>query len=241
MGTFIDLTGQKFGRYTVLEQAPSRVSKDKDRVNGKKRTMWRCQCDCGTIKDVDSWSLRSGHIVSCGCYLKDNMRKRMTKHGATLFGKPTHLYKVWDGMKARCYNPEKVYYDRYGGRGITMCDEWRYSFEAFQEWAYANGYQENLTIDRINNDRGYFPDNCRWATDKEQSNNKSDNHYLTFNGETKTLMQWSEITGFPYYTLSSRANKWKDATAEEILLTPRKVDKNGHRTYVQSKLLERND
>lgn len=236
MGSFIDLTGQRFGRLTVIGRAPSLIADDKIRKTGRRITVWRCQCDCGNVKDIISWSLRSGHTISCGCYCQDNMRKRMTTHGDTLNGKPTRLYKIWDCMKNRCYNPNKKSYARYGGRGITVCDEWLNSFESFKEWACANGYQDDLTIDRIDNDQGYCPSNCRWATRKEQNSNKSNNHYLTYNGETKTLMQWSEVTGLPFSTLSTRARKWKNANAEEILLTPRKVDKDGHRIYVQSKL-----
>lgn len=232
MGSFIDLTGQRFGRYTAICRADDYVL-----PCGRHKTMWTCKCDCGNVKNVLSDSLISGHVVSCGCYLKENTRARMKTHGATLNGKPTRLYKVWDGMKARCYNKNKTYYPIYGGRGIKMCDEWHYSFEAFRDWALANGYDDTLTIDRIDVDGDYCPENCRWATIKEQSNNKRDNHYLTYNGETKTLTQWSEITGFSFSMLSTRARKWKDATAEEILLTPRKVDKDGHRIYVQSKLL----
>ena len=231
--TFVDLTGQRFGRYTVIERAPDYVS-----PKGKRCVRWICQCDCGTVKVVNGNALKTGHTVSCGCYKSDVKREERKTHGAVVGGKPTRLYKVWDGMKERCYNKSKNYYYRYGGRGITMCDEWHYSFEAFQEWAIANGYREGLTIDRIDNNKGYCPENCRWATIKEQNNNKSDNHYLTFRGETKTIMQWSELTGFSYATLSRRACKWKYATAEEILLTTMKVDRNGHRTYVQSKLAE---
>ena len=231
MDTLINLTGQRFGRYTVIERAPDYVS-----PKGKRCVRWKCQCDCGTVKEVNGNALKTGNVVSCGCYAINERRERMTTHGATRNRKSTHLYSVWDGMKERCYNRNKAYYHRYGGRGITMCDEWHYSFEAFQSWAYENGYREDLTIDRIDNDKGYCPENCRWVTIKEQSNNKENNHYLTFRGETKTLMQWSEATGFPFSTLSRRASHWKNATAEEILLTPRKIDKNGHRAYVQSKL-----
>lgn len=232
---FVDLSGQRFGRYTVLHRDTDQFS-----ANGKRRTKWVCKCDCGNVKSVGAYDLRAGHILSCGCYKKQIKRAQLTRHGAILGGKPTRLYRIWDSMKARCYDPNKNYYSLYGGRGIQVCNEWRYSFEAFQEWALNNGYDDTLTIDRIDADGNYCPENCRWSTIKEQNNNKRDNHYLTYKGETKTLAQWSEVTGFPYHTLSARVRKWKNATAEDILLTPRKIDKNGHRTFVQSKLtLER--
>lgn len=229
----IDLTGQRFGRYIVLSQAESQVYFDGKR--NRTRTMWNCKCDCGNEKVVSSHSLRSGHVVSCGCYKEEVDHTRCMTHGATLNGKPTRLYKVWDGMKARCYNPNKAYYSIYGGRGITMCDEWHYSFEKFRDWALANGYKDGLTIDRINNDGNYCPENCRWATVSQQNNNKSTNHYLTYNGETKTIMQWAEATGFPFHAILARVKK--GMSAEYALLTPLRTKGKGHYEYLNSKLV----
>lgn len=229
MGKFVDLTGERFGRYTVVCRADDKVS-----PSGRHRTMWTCRCECGNVKDVLGFSLTGGHVVSCGCYKAELKRKALTTHGGTVGGKPTRLYKVWDGMKARCYNPKKTYYPIYGGRGITICDEWRYSFEAFRDWSLANGYAEGLTIDRIDNDGPYSPENCRWATIKEQNSNKSSNHYLTYNGETKTIMQWAEATGFTFHALLARMSK--GMTVEEALLTPLKTKGKGYFEYVPSKL-----
>lgn len=234
MGTFIDLTGQRFGRYTVICRSKDQISK-----NGSRSTMWKCRCDCGNVKSVHARSLMAGQVVSCGCYKKEHNRTRNMTHGATLNGKPTRLYKIWDGMKARCYNPKKNYYPIYGGRGITMCDEWRYSFESFRDWALANGYNDSLTIDRIDNNGNYCPENCRWATISQQNNNKSTSHFLTFNGETKTLMQWAEATGFNFHALSSRLNR--GMTTEQALLTPLRTKGSGHYEYVQSKLIKNNN
>lgn len=229
MGSFVDLTGQRFGRYIVIRRAEDYVL-----PSGKRKTMWLCQCDCGNIKSVLSTSLISGSVVSCGCYKKDHDHTRNMTHGATLNHKPTRLYKVWDGMKARCYNPKKNYYSIYGGRGIGMCDEWHHSFEAFRDWALANGYNDSLSIDRIDADGDYCPENCRWATVKEQSNNKRNNVFITYNGETKTIAQWSEATGFPFHTIRRRyVDGWN---IKDVLLKPLQVDKDGKRTYLDSKL-----
>ena len=164
MGTVKDITGQRFGRYTVLERAGN----DNCRL-----AMWRCICDCGNERIVRGRDLRSGVIVSCGCYHRELVKDMFTTHN----GSRSRLYHVWDGMINRCYRKTSNHYDDYGGRGITVCDEWRNDFQAFYNWAMANGYDENAprgqcTIDRIDNDKGYSPDNCRWITQKEQQLNK---------------------------------------------------------------------
>ena len=116
----------------------------------------------------------------------------------------TRLHRVWDNMKTRCYNPAHKYYHRYGGRGITVCDEWRESFPAFKEWALANGYADNLTLDRIENDKGYSPDNCRWATYSQQNNNTSTTRFITIEGETKSLHEWARLSNVKPETIRRR-------------------------------------
>ena len=125
----------------------------------------------------------------------------------------SRLSCIFRGIKSRCYNPHHRYYAYYGGRGIKVCNEWftphsHEGFRAFKAWALENGYQEGLTIDRIDNDKGYSPDNCRWVTMLVQGNNRSYCHYITFNGVTKTLMEWSRELEIPYITLKQRLNKY---------------------------------
>ena len=126
----------------------------------------------------------------------------------------TRIYSIWKGIKTRCYNEKHVHYNSYGGRGIVVCNEWKDSFEAFYEWSMANGYSENLTLDRIDVNGNYEPSNCRWSTRKEQLNNKRNNIMITHNGKTQTLSQWANETGINYYKLRRRTIKgWK---SEEI-------------------------
>ena len=136
------------------------------------------------------------------------------KHGLT----KTHLFQTWSNAKSRCSDANSVPFKDYGGRGITVCDEWKTDFKAFYDWAIKNGYKEGLTLDRIDNDKGYSPDNCRWATIKEQSNNRRSNTFLVFRGERKTVSQWAYDIGISRETLYKRlAHGWD---VEKTLTTP---------------------
>lgn len=155
---FIDLTGRRFGRLIVIERSKT--------VN--KHTMWRCQCDCGREKIAESHNLICGHTQSCGCLQREATSRANTKHGM----RNTRLYTIWNCMKNRCYQRSYHAYNHYGGRGITVCDEWLKSFNDFYSWAMSNGYQDNLSIDRIDVNKGYSPENCRWVSMREQNKNK---------------------------------------------------------------------
>ena len=120
----------------------------------------------------------------------------------------SRLYRIRNAMQQRCENPKAISYKHYGARGITLCEEWRQSFQAFYDWAMSHGYADNLTIERIDNDGNYCPENCRWATPKEQANNTTQNHFITYNGKTQTMAQWAEETGIKYTTLRARINMY---------------------------------
>lgn len=152
---------------------------------------------------------------------KEKIQKYMREYHQKRKGEQ-RLKNIWNSMRARCYNPKAISYKYYGAIGIGICDEWKNDFAAFERWSIENGYSGKLTIERLDNSKGYFPDNCKWATRKEQQNNTSYNHTITFNGQTHTLKQWSEITGISYYALFNRARRgW---SAERMLSTPQKIN-----------------
>ena len=164
MSAVKDLTWQRFGRLTAIARAGS---------DAQGKATWYCICDCGNIVVATGAQLRRYNTRSCGCLAQEVSRKLRSKHGKT----KTRLFPVWQSMKDRCHCPSNHAYKYYGGRGIAVCDEWRYDFQKFYEWSIANGYDENApkgqcTIDRIDNDKGYSPDNCRWVDMKVQNNNK---------------------------------------------------------------------
>lgn len=189
-----DLTNCRFGKLVVLRRADDKIDR-----TGRKREMYECLCDCGNTKIVAKDQLvrtDAKRTISCGC------AKGVDSIGLYY----TKIHGVWNSMIQRCYNPNVKTYDRYGGRGICVCDEWRYSFKAFYEWAMSSGYDEKagMTLDRINNDLGYSPNNCRWATKAEQANNRSSNKMISFNGETHNISEWATILNVNYKTLHNR-------------------------------------
>lgn len=203
-----DLTGQRFGRLIVLYRTD-----DHQYPNGRHDVQYKCKCDCGKELNVLGIHLRSGHTCSCGCYREDKSREKMTTHGKT----NTRLYVIWKNMRERCTNPKHKNYSIYGGRGIKICEEWN-QFDSFYNWAVCNGYSDDLTLDRIDVNQGYSPENCRWISQKEQCNNTRRNIKVSIDGEVKTLKQWSKINGLNYGTVSSRIKRgW---TPIEALTSP---------------------
>ena len=197
MPPFIDLTARKYGRLSVIGRFDVR-----HRV-----TRWECLCECGNIRIVGSHALQSGHSKSCGCLNREISQQANKKHGQT---KSNHTavtpeYRTWCGILQRCTNPKNTHYDRYGGRGITICDKWRNDFMAFYE--DMGKRPAGTTIDRIDNNKGYEPGNCRWADKKTQQNNLSNNVVITHDGITMTLPMWAERLGIKKSCLDARIRR----------------------------------
>lgn len=198
MPDIIDITGQKFGRLTAIRY----VGRSKGR-----QSLWEFRCDCGKTIIAQKHNVRNGHTKSCGCYNIELLSKRNRTHGETR----TRLYNIWHDMVYRCYGEKHKSYPLYGGKGITVCDEWKDSFETFRDWSLQNGYADNLSIDRIDSTGNYEPSNCRWATDIEQANNTNRNRLCTIDGVTDTLANWCRKYNMPYVTASSRVLRGWDA------------------------------
>jgi hypothetical protein len=189
----LDLVGMVFSRLTVIERAGSI----------RKKSAWRCRCICGNETILPSDALRMGVTKSCGCQKRDSTIQTMQRIKKTHGMSSTSEYKIWIHIKQRCQNPKYAMYPDYGARGITICPEWDASFEAF----YASmGPRPSLaySIDRKDVNGNYEPGNCRWATDTEQANNRRNNNYITLNGVSRTITQWSAITGLHATTIRQR-------------------------------------
>lgn len=198
--------GQKISRLTIADIFPRK------RPNGRSDIVCRCVCDCGKQVDVTTSHLKDGHTKSCGCLKHDT--KAQLKHGMS----HSKIDEIYKGMKARCYNKNSKAFPRYGGRGITICDEWLSDKKKFFEWAFENGYKDGLTIDRIDNDGMYEPSNCRWSTYKVQANNTSKNRRVKWNGESHSLAEWQDILGISQKTIGYRLRRgW---TVADALTTP---------------------
>ncbi len=198
-GKALDLEGKRIGKLKVIK----RIENSK---NGQSR--WLCECECGNEKIISSGMVSDKRAKMC-CNECMGKRKYIHVNGKLYYMhgmKNTPLYKIWASMKIRCQNKCANRYERYGGRGITICHEWtnENGFMNFYNWAIKNGYKDGLSLDRINVNGNYEPSNCRWITMKEQQNNKSNNHLLTYNGKTQTISQWEEETGIKYATIYAR-------------------------------------
>jgi hypothetical protein len=205
--------GNRYGRLTVITEV--------DKIRGARS--FKCECDCGNKEYiVTGCDLRSGRVNSCGCYKSEKITKENTTHGL----KQHRIYKIYYNMIARCYNDKTSHFKDYGGRGITICDEWlgESGFVNFYDWSMKNGYSNDLSIDRIEVNGNYEPNNCRWATNEEQANNKRKTIYIEINGETKTLKQWCEFYNLNYNSVRYRIKSgWNKTLA---LTTPIKRVEN---------------
>jgi len=200
----IDLAGQRFGRWLVISRAAYR----------RGRAFWLCRCDCGTVREVNARNMMIGESRSCGCAVYEEFKARQTKHGQAR----TRDYGRWASMIDRCHNPRNKYYASYGGRGITVCDRWRESFVNFIE-DMGPRPSDRHSLDRTDNDGPYSPENCRWATKVQQSNNRRSNRMLTYNGQALTLTQWAKIVGISEGTIDSRIRrgyKHEQALTEQV-------------------------
>lgn len=203
-----NLEGQKFGRLLVIK----RIDTSKDR-----QKIWLCKCSCGNFKEVKTSYLTTGDTTSCGCYQKECEIKNLSAFWkkSSIKKKYPRLYRIWDGMKTRCYNKNSKSYKYYGERKIEVCDEWKNSFISFKDWAIKNGYKDNLTIDRVDVNGNYEPKNCKWTTISEQNNNKRNTIKIKINGEVNTLRYFSDKYNLPTFTIKDR---YKANYPEEIIL-----------------------
>lgn len=206
----IDITGNRYGRLKVINYAYS----------AKNQRHWVCLCDCGNITLPTTNSLKKGNTTSCGCRARELTKKfnhDRRKYKMEYEKNRPVLYYTWLNMCRRCNNPKMPDYYRYGGRGIKVCDEWL-DYSTFEEWAMNSGWEKGLTLDRIDNEGNYFPENCRWATRDQQANNKRTCIFLTYNGKTQTMAQWARECGVSSTTISNRYHAGWDA--ERIITTP---------------------
>ena len=226
MSKLNDLTGMRFGMLIVIDRAEDHISK-----SGVNRVQWNCICDCGNKVVVLSSNLVRGNSTSCGCRRIERIKEVNTKHGGCLNYKGERLYGVWKGMIRRCSEHDNPRYYNYAGRGIKVCDEWENNYSTFKDWALKNGYDENAprgeyTIDRIDVNGDYCPENCRWANAKEQSRNKTCTiPDVEYRGEKHCLKDWSEITGINYATLRSRIKRgWSPEKAFTTPINPKIIE-----------------
>lgn len=186
-----DMIGKRYGKLVVLNFDHYGYTK-----RGYKKSYVKCRCDCGNEKVILAYSLTRGLTISCGCAHTDIARKNFTTHGKS----NTRIYHIYKDMLRRCNDASRKGFERYGGRGIKVCPEWdcKDGFDAFYKWSMKNGYADNLSIDRMDNDKGYSPDNCRWTTSEIQANNSSWNSHITYNGQTHTYAEWAKIYNIKY-------------------------------------------
>lgn len=197
----LDFTNKRFGKIVCIKPL---------RINNHREVVWLCKCDCGNFCEKSSGAFKNiSKIASCGCM--KGKKPHITNLELKNY-KPIH--ECYVNMKTRCYNSNYELYSRYGGRGIKVCDEWKDNFKEFYNWAI-NGWKKGLTLDRINNDDDYKPDNCRWVDRVEQANNRHTNYLIKYKDKIKTMAQWSRILKIDYSFIQSRM--YKNKTMEEVV------------------------
>lgn len=201
MSRLIDRTGQKYGRLLVLHRAPDKIFS-----SGRTVVQWHCKCDCGKEVDVPATSLASGGTKSCGCW-NDEQRKNPEAKASKHHMRNTRLYSIWRGMKKRCLTSSENNHPNYYHKHISICEEWKDDFSTFAQWALSHGYDDTLSLDRINNQGNYEPNNCRWSTNTEQQRNKDNNRLITYDNETHCLAEWAEITGIHRSTIAGHIKR----------------------------------
>ena len=212
-----NLIGKKFNRLQVLKF---------DHKDKYYNSYWLCKCDCGNYRIVSASGLRYGHTKSCGCYQKEQSTK-LCKSRATHNCSKSRLYHIWTGIKQRCLNPNNPDYKKwYGGHGVKVCEGWKESFENFQKWALSHGYNDNLSIDRIDSKGNYEPKNCRWETSRNQANNTSRNHKITYKNKTQTVAEWARQLKISSRTLLGRLTVYKWDIKKALTTKPKK---GGHK------------
>lgn len=216
--------GSRFGRLVIND-----MRRDYSNPDSKRQTLYAyCECDCGNVRRVNWYALKSGQTVSCGCRMREAAAENRAasavlseRNGTRINGKATRLYRIYRGIKTRLYNPNVQEYPRYGGRGLDMCGEWRNDFQSFRKWALRNGYSDLLTIERVDNKKGYYPSNCIWATPKEQGKNTKKTVYVEYNGKREKLLDLTERFGLSHNLVWERIHKLGMSVEEAIARPPR--------------------
>lgn len=220
----ISHNGERYGRLTIVKDI-----EDGERPCGQKYRRVECKCDCGNIINCDLSEVLEGSISSCKCYRHDYF----TKHGCNMKNHPyRRVYNIYMDIKKRCYNKNSKAYPLYGGRGIYMCEEWMKDFNSFLKWSLYNGYNDTLTIDRIDFNGNYEPSNCRWTTKKVQANNKRTNKRICIFGITKNVTEWCEFLHIKWGTYKTRRRLgW---TEIDSLIKPLKY---GNNKYIHEQII----
>lgn len=226
MNKFVDMTGWKMWEHGVINSKLIVVKRAPDRLypNGRRIVRWECKCSCGSEKQiiVTARDLRRGHSKSCGCIRTENVIKKCSTHRET----DSRLYHIWCGIKSRCLNKNNNKYKNYGGRGITVCDEWLNSYESFRDWAIQHGYSDELSIDRVDVNGNYAPNNCRWVNAFVQANNRTDNFVIEHNNEKHTLHEWALITNISAENIYNRIKHLNWSITDALTIPVKSIRRN---------------